>query len=108
MDIGKDLQEAYEQGKKDAVRHGTWLKRKMYNRILDTEFNCMECSVCGEKINIDTFCENDYNYCPSCGSLNKIYLHEIREIAERDYDDIGVEEWEVVSNALMDILRSME
>lgn len=51
--------------------HGKWIKRKWHNEILDTEFNGVSCSVCGELINQDTLYENNFNYCPSCGSKNK-------------------------------------
>ena len=50
----------YEQGKKDAVRHGRWVK--------DGDF--LICLECESEINIKNSLgiENKKNYCPCCGS----------------------------------------
>lgn len=48
-------QAGYENGKRDAVRHGEW----DYNDIIDS----FECSVCGEGI-----VRNVFNFCPWCGA----------------------------------------
>lgn len=65
MDIGKELAKAfddgYEQGKKDAVRHGKWI---LYPDNQSKVVEADDCSVCGAQW---LFGER-YDYCPSCGA----------------------------------------
>lgn len=62
MDIGKELEKAYkdgyEQGKKDAVRHGKWYTAEKYNGYL--YWNCDQCH--------KHFTSQKSNYCPNCGA----------------------------------------
>ena len=50
--------EGYEQGKKDAVKHGHWID---YNYDVT-------CSVCGTQWDKDDYCYEAFKYCPECGS----------------------------------------
>ncbi|MBR4855148.1 MAG: hypothetical protein IKU94_00795 [Bacteroidaceae bacterium] len=60
----------YEQGKKDAVKHGHWLKTE--EPLGWNEVDCVECSACR-----DSWIANEdygldfadfWKYCPSCGA----------------------------------------
>ena len=60
----------YEAGKRDAVKHGRWLKVKEPLGWRDVD--CVECSCCKESWVIDEDYEFDdfggWNYCPNCGA----------------------------------------
>ena len=55
--------EGYEQGKKDAVKHGEWIEQ-------DWDDGVYKCSACGEEwCFMEGTPENNYtNYCPNCGA----------------------------------------
>lgn len=52
----------YEQGKKDAVKHGLWVINKK------SELLCYKCSECGYKVNFFWNDCGNSNYCPNCGA----------------------------------------
>lgn len=54
----------YEQGKKDAVRHGRWVKQWCDNNMIGHEY--AECSVCGCSM-LDTNQFWNSKHCPNCG-----------------------------------------
>lgn len=51
----------YEQGKKDAVKHGHWI---FDETIKNPRYQIKTCSLCGCRVNGSSF-----NYCPNCGSM---------------------------------------
>lgn len=55
----------YEQGKKDAVKHGKWKQRLEYYEDI-----IYRCSVCHEDFETteETPLQNMWNYCPHCGA----------------------------------------
>lgn len=55
-------QKGYEQGKKDAVKHGLWVINKK------SELLCYKCSECGYKVNFFWNDCGNSNYCPNCGA----------------------------------------
>lgn len=65
----------YEDGKRDAVRHGYWIGEFSKERLsidedgrVETGFECAICSECGE----DLLASEEYfvrgRYCPACGA----------------------------------------
>lgn len=52
------FEEGYEQGKKDAVKHGYWK---------DFIYDC-QCSVCGAEFDKCDNCLEDFQFCPNCGA----------------------------------------
>ena len=60
----------YADGKRDAERHGRWLKTQEPLGWRDVD--CVECSVCHDSWIVDEDYEFDdfggWNYCPSCGA----------------------------------------
>ena len=48
----------YEQGKRDAVKHGRWITTAY------KPFVYSKCSLCGHRVTID----GESNYCPNCGA----------------------------------------
>ena len=50
----------YEQGKKDAVRHGRWEHKK--HKLFGNEYDYI-CSTCG-----CDYALAQYRYCPNCGA----------------------------------------
>ena len=56
----------YEQGKKDAVKHGRWAEneRIMYDSVREEEVHLFTyvCSVCNGEV------MNNTKYCPNCGA----------------------------------------
>lgn len=50
------IQKAWEQGKKDAVRHGKWLEAREKDPC---QYICSECK---------WFVDDDSKYCPNCGA----------------------------------------
>ena len=80
MDIGKDLQRAYddgyEQGKRDAVKHGKWLDIDVEDvskrsNLPITTIASMWCNQCNRFHNEIYYYGNptEYaNYCPHCGA----------------------------------------
>ena len=56
------FQEGYEQGKKDAVKHGHWVLNKM------SELLYYKCSECGYNVNFFWNDCGNSNYCPNCGA----------------------------------------
>jgi hypothetical protein len=67
MDIGKELAKAfdygYEQGKKDAIRHGKWIRKHIGNGWND--WDSLTCSECNFYIEKPQFVGN---FCPNCGA----------------------------------------
>ena len=47
----------YEEGKRDAVKHGRWMRAR---KPITAN---MECSVCHKE-----YLLSDHNYCPNCGA----------------------------------------
>ena len=47
----------YEQGKKDAVKHGRWLDNGIPESVLS---RCSECGI--------VYGSSAFNYCPNCGA----------------------------------------
>lgn len=58
VNLADAYQKGYEQGKKDAVKHGHWID---YNYDVT-------CSVCGTQWDKDDYCYEAFKYCPECGS----------------------------------------
>ena len=60
MDIHTATEQAYkkgyEDGKRDAVKHGRWKQMKAYK----SQFVCSECG--------DLFPDWESDYCPNCGA----------------------------------------
>ena len=52
----------YEQGKKDAIKHGYWIQSS------GTEYLEVSCSECGYKVNYFWSGWQDALYCPKCGA----------------------------------------
>lgn len=50
------IQKAWEQGKKDAVRHGEWFEAREKDPC---QYICSACK---------RFVDDDSNYCPNCGA----------------------------------------
>lgn len=57
----------YEQGKKDAVKHGRWEAQEYwkYENKHSILYKTNRCSLC----HYDVSSRLLYNYCPNCGSL---------------------------------------
>lgn len=55
-------QKGYEQGKKDAAKHGRWIHGSSSENIRVT------CSECGYKVNYFWDSWQDAKYCPNCGA----------------------------------------
>lgn len=52
----------YEQGMKDAVKHGEW-------KLKYETFGATECSVCGSEALVKERYYVRSNYCPNCGAI---------------------------------------
>ena len=52
----------YEQGKKDAVRHGGW-------KLKYETFGEMQCSICGSEALVKERYYVSSNFCPNCGAI---------------------------------------
>lgn len=59
-EIVKAYKEGYEQGKKDAERHGKWIDAECYSEGCDDGYICSEC----RRITYRTMTA----YCPNCGA----------------------------------------
>ena len=55
------FQEGYEQGKKDAVKHGHW---SQYAEPHEDGKGLYICSVCNE---LNVMYDDEYKFCPNCG-----------------------------------------
>jgi len=61
----------YEQGKKDAVKHGEWKKGKDFPSCPRVKFisDAYYCSVCENEAFYDTdYGQQLFNFCPNCGA----------------------------------------
>ena len=80
--IEQAYRNGYEDGKRDAVRHGRW--KQTTEPLGWNEVDCVECSVCGESWVIDEdfgFDETTvfWRYCPNCGAKMDGEIHDNKD-----------------------------
>ena len=67
-DLVKAYNDGYQQGKKDAVVRGEWVRVDESQALLSVEWKC---SQCGQEIRVDgilTAIGAGWKYCPNCGA----------------------------------------